>query len=207
MTAYQLQNNYSFQSIGIFAYAVIISGTIGSLNFSLENLQAIQLPESLHRAPNHLAQITELNPAPSALAAEPDHKTLLTQAMPNAENDAVAYLNSLAECEPASHIQSAPFPSMENVAMYSEIQGWDGVHCLVESYAFSPPNPTQKVEVSTCRYSPETLALLTDEAAYDQARTGEYTFDSSNERDAALTSAMSTECAMNFEWYEELTGS
>jgi hypothetical protein len=57
MTAYQLQNNYSFQSIGIFAYAVIISGTIGSLNFSLENLQAIQLPESLHRAPNHLYQL------------------------------------------------------------------------------------------------------------------------------------------------------
>ncbi len=122
------------------------------------------------------------------------------------DNDPVMYLDQLAECTPGAESQSIPF-LIDDVLMKAGVQGWEGEHCRVSNYAFYETSPEQTVEMSVCLYSQETLALMTDEVAYEEARTGEYSFDSSNQRDAALATAMEAECDLNFEWFEELNNS
>jgi len=48
---------------------------------------------------------------------------------------------------------------------------------------------------------------MTVEVVYEEARTGKYSFDSSNERDATLANAMGAGGDLNFKWFEELTSS
>jgi hypothetical protein len=124
----------------------------------------------------------------------------------NSDNDPILYLDQLTECTPGAESQNFPF-FIEDILMKAVVLGWEGEHCQVKNYAFYESVPEQTVEMSVCLYSQETLALMTDEVAYEEARTGEYSFDSSNERDAALATAMEAECDLNFEWFEELTNS
>jgi len=120
---------------------------------------------------------------------------------------AIAYLDNLAECLPDNQTQPFPFPFMEGVVGRSVIQGWEDGACVVDSYVFLDTNPDQQVTMTMCRYSPATLELLTDDIAYEQARTGQASFSTDDERDMALSGALETECDFNLEWFEELTGS
>lgn len=120
------------------------------------------------------------------------------------ESDPAALLEQLAACAPSEASLAIP-PLMEGIAVKSVVLGWDNGLCRVTNYVFEASAPEETVEMSVCLYSPATLALMTDEVAYEQARTGQYSFDSSDERDATLAAAMAQECEMNFEWFEELT--
>lgn len=77
-----------------------------------------------------------------------------------APGDAIAYLNSLTACDPGDFRFSYPgFGTFHNT-----IVGPDGDRCRVR---------TQHSQVQlTCDFSAKTIALLTSEAKYEQARTG-----------------------------------
>ena len=70
--------------------------------------------------------------------------------------------------------------------------GWEQGSCVVEVEVRLPQfgliGP-----YSVCRYSPDSLALMTDAKAYEEARTGSFSFDSSDPRDSALSEAMTRE--------------
>lgn len=123
-----------------------------------------------------------------------------------ANTDPVTYLDQLSECIPTTEDYIVPFFMDDSISMKASIQGWDGDRCQVTTHAFEESNPERTVELSICLYSQDTLAILTDDVAYEEARTGEYSYDSSDARDAALSAAMASECDLNYEWYEELVG-
>ena len=77
-----------------------------------------------------------------------------------------------------------------------DIKGWNGDRCPVQ-YLVADGNWFMR-----CMFQPDTLALLTDEKAYSEARamdagTGNLTFDADSDRDNALSAAMDRDCQTN----------
>jgi hypothetical protein len=124
------------------------------------------------------------------------------QATPYSSEAAVAYLNSLRTCSPNNQVM--PLPLLDGLIATTTIQGWADGRCVVETRVWVHTLPDQQARMSLCRYRPETLAVLTDDVAYQQARTGNYSFDSSNARDMALSDAMTQDCQFSHTWLDEL---
>ena len=97
-----------------------------------------------------------------------------------------------------------PLPLLEGFITNTRIQGWQSNRCVVETQVWFYEAPQQQSVMSICRYRPEALALMTDAIAYEQARTGNYSFDSSNQRDMTLSNAMTEDCEFNMNWLDEL---
>ena len=134
-----------------------------------------------------LPPIALANPAARGKAAESPEITSVVQ-----------YLNDLKICRTGSHIFLFPFPADPPLRIENAIQGWQGDRCPIEMNILAPQG-NEKRPYATCRYSRRTIALLTDEKGYREARimdggTGRITFDSSNPRDAALSEALGREC-------------
>lgn len=136
---------------------------------------------------------------PSALASQSFGKQSTPSYSPDA---AVQYLDSLSSCLPNSQIM--PLPLLEGFITNTTIQGWQSNRCVVETQVWFYEAPEQQAVMSICRYRPETVAFMTDAIAYEQARTGNYSFDSSNQRDMALSNAMTEDCEFNMNWLDEL---
>ena len=116
----------------------------------------------------------------------------------------IEYLDQLAECSPFTS-PAAPMPFFDmGVMIQTIVQGWDGDLCVVEHSVFIDENPSQTATLMLCQYSPETLAIMTDEVAYEQVRTGSASFSTDSERDMALSEAMTEECEFNETWIVDL---
>jgi len=159
----------------------------------------------------HLQPASPNRPAPQ-IAIEPDLDIRVeAEADPSSEVDPVAYLEQLAACSPGAQSPAMAFPfgdllGIDGILLDASVEGWEGDRCRVISYAFLDSSPDNKVEMANCLHTADTLAIMTDEVAYEQAQSGEYSFDSASERDVALAAATDTECEANFTWLEELTG-
>ncbi|WP_072621897.1 hypothetical protein [Spirulina major] len=116
--------------------------------------------------------------------------------------DPVPFLDRLARCQPAA--TAIGFPLIPDVAIESVVRAWEGDRCVVQMNAFLLKNPQRQAVYALCRYRRSTLALLTDPRAYEQARTGNYQFDSSDARDAALSEAMLQDCQFSRNWLPSL---
>lgn len=116
---------------------------------------------------------------------------------PSKVNPAVERLNKLKTCTPATY--SGPHPFNTDYTIYSVIKGWENDRCLVENTVRSSDGTELKGAAWRCRYSRRTIALQTDKKAYEQAASGNYSSDSSDPRDAALSEALSRECEFNAE--------
>lgn len=162
----------------LFSWAALTCGVVAGLLFASRAIAADQ---------------------PSALAFQP----LVKQSTPSYSSDAaVAYLDSLSSCSPNSQLM--PLPLLEGFITNTTIQGWQSNRCVVATQVWFYEAPQQQSVMSICRYRPETLAFMTDAIAYEQARTGNYSFDSSNQRDMALSNAMTEDCEFNMNWLDEL---
>jgi hypothetical protein len=124
----------------------------------------------------------------------------------DADMPTVQYLDDLQECVASSQSPPLPLPLLEGVMAASQILGWADETCVVETKVFLATAPETQTTMSYCQYTPATIAIMTDEVAYEQARTGNFSFSTDNERDMALSTAIESECEFNFEWFEELTG-
>ena len=162
----------------LFSWAVLTCGILGGLVFTSRAIAA---------------------DPPSTLASQP----LAKQSTPSYSPDAaVQYLDSLSSCSPNSQLM--PLPLLEGFITNTRIQGWQSNRCVVETQVWFYEAPQQQSVMSICRYRPEALALMTDAIAYEQARTGNYSFDSSNQRDMTLSNAMTEDCEFNTNWLDEL---
>lgn len=117
-------------------------------------------------------------------------------------NPFVQALDHLSNCQPYQTYLVMPF--FEGIMLQMDIRSWSNEQCVVQHNAFLIETPTIQSPVSVCRYSRQTLALMTDDQAYEAARTGNFTFDSSNPRDATLSEAMTRECQFSTTWLEDL---
>jgi len=116
----------------------------------------------------------------------------------------IEYLDNLADCIPTDSSPPIAFPFLEGVLMTSVIQGWEADRCVVKTVAFLETDPEESAQVALCEYSIDTLAMLTDDVAYEEARTGNFSFDSDDPRDAAISAAMEQECEFSETWFDEL---
>ncbi len=149
-----------------------------------------------------LTTLANFGMMPSAATAQIMDKQLAD----SDDMSAVQYLNDLKECVVGSQNEPLPMPFLEGALIVAEIIGWEAETCVVETTVFLAEEPETKSIMSYCEHTAATIALMTDDIAYEQARTGNYSFSTDNERDMALSMAMESECALNFEWFEELTG-
>jgi hypothetical protein len=116
----------------------------------------------------------------------------------------IDYLDQLADCSPFTS-PAAPMPFVDmGFMIQTTVQGWDGELCVVEHNVFIDENPSQTTTLMLCQHSPATLAIMTDEVAYEQVRTGNASFSTDNERDLALSDAMNEECEFNETWIVDL---
>lgn len=116
----------------------------------------------------------------------------------------IEYLDQLAECSPFTS-PAAPMPFVDmGLMIQTTVQGWDDELCVVEHSVFVDENPSQTATLMLCQYSPATLAIMTDEVAYEQVRTGNASFSTNNERDLTLSEAMTEECEFNETWIVDL---
>jgi hypothetical protein len=122
-----------------------------------------------------------------------------------ATNPFVEYLDHLSAC--SSHSAYMPLPLLDQVMTTTRIQGWNGDRCSVITTAWLMENPDQEALYSSCQYSHNTIALMTDEIAYEQARSMNFSFDSTNGRDVALSDALTQECEFSDTWINELVPS
>ncbi|MGK7927331.1 MAG: hypothetical protein AB4290_19165 [Spirulina sp.] len=105
--------------------------------------------------------------------------------------DAVLTLDRLKECQPYKSK-----PTVFLIEVIIDIQGWQGDRCAVQ-YLFA--NGDRYMD---CRFQRDTLALMTDEKAYREARamdtgSGEITFNSDNPRDGELSAAIEGDCQID----------
>ena len=84
---------------------------------------------------------------------------------------ALKYLDNLKMCAPFTY--SYPHPFVKGFRGQNIIKGKIGGNCLV---SFVMPGD-KRLE---CQFSPETVALLTNEAAYEQARQQKFTGSTSD---------------------------
>ena len=134
-----------------------------------------------------LPPIAQANPAARGKAAENPEIT-----------SAVQYLEDLKVCRAGSHISLFPFPADPPLRLENAIQGWQGDRCLVKMNILASQSNEKRL-YATCRYSRRTIALLTDERAYREARimdgaTDATPADNSNPQDDELAEAFSREC-------------
>ncbi len=120
--------------------------------------------------------------------------------LPNYVN-AVAYLDRLKQCQPVATAMGFFIPG---VVVESLVRGWESDRCVVQMNAFLAERPQQRAVYGLCRYRRSTVAMLTDQRAYEQARTGNITFSSNDPRDMALSDAMVQDCQFSRNWLEEL---
>ncbi|MBT9312016.1 hypothetical protein [Leptothoe kymatousa] len=111
----------------------------------------------------------------------------------------VAYLDALKDCVVSTHVTIADQMTLMFLGptvLRSEIMGWNQGLCEVNSdlrhAAFDAAIP-----FSVCALRPGTLALLTDEKSYEEARTNSLSFSSKNPRDVALSEGVNQDCDMN----------
>jgi hypothetical protein len=124
--------------------------------------------------------------------------------------DMVTFLDHLKTCQPVA--SALGIPLFQGIFVESLVQGWRRdrayperpAYCLVEMNAFISEQPETRSVYGLCRYRPSTLALLTDERAYEQARTGEIIFSTDDPRDRALSEAMEQDCELSSSWLVEL---
>lgn len=124
--------------------------------------------------------------------------------------DMVTFLDHLKTCQPVA--SALGFPLFQGIFVESVVQGWRRdrayperpAYCFVEMNAFAAEKPELRSVYGVCRYRPSTLALLTDERADEQARTGEIIFSTNDPRDRALSEAMEQDCELNESWLVEL---
>ncbi|TVP62562.1 MAG: hypothetical protein EA342_19085 [Leptolyngbya sp. LCM1.Bin17] len=117
--------------------------------------------------------------------------------------DGVRYLDQLADCTGGTSLV-LPMPFFEGLFMIeSSIQDWQQGRCRVEHHVFLIHQPERKVPMMFCHHRPETLAIMTDEIAYEQTRSGRFSFDSRNDRDRRLSNAMTDECDFQPDWMKE----
>ena len=117
--------------------------------------------------------------------------------------DGVHYLDQLADCTGGTSLV-LPMPFFEGLFMIeSSIQAWQQGRCRVDHHVFLIHQPERKVPMMVCHHRPETLAIMTDEIAYEQTRSGRFSFDSRNDRDRRLSNAMTDECDFQPDWMKE----
>ncbi|MEO0866996.1 MAG: hypothetical protein AAFY17_00850 [Cyanobacteria bacterium J06642_11] len=142
------------------------------------------------------ARLTQLE---AALAA--DCESFVTSyRVPNLPmSSPVAYLDALQDCTVSTHILKADQITLwflGPTVLRNEIVGWSQGLCEVKSdlrhFAFD-----DMVPYSVCHYRPATIALLTDEKSYEEARTDSLSFSSENPRDMALSQSQEQDCDMD----------
>lgn len=130
-----------------------------------------------------------------------DGRPVQLPAVPNYV-DQVAYLDRLKQCQPVATAMVFPFAT--GIVIESLVRGWESDRCVVQMNAFLAEQPQKRAVYGLCRYRRSTVALLTDQRAYEQARTGDFTFSSDDPRDMALSNAMGQDCQFSKSWLEEL---
>lgn len=116
--------------------------------------------------------------------------------------NAVAYLDRLQQCQPVATAMAFPF--VVGIVVETVVRGWEGDRCIVQMNAFLAEQPQKRAIYGLCRYRRSTIAILTDERAYEQARTGNITFSTDDARDMALSDAMTQDCQFSRNWLEQL---
>lgn len=107
-----------------------------------------------------------------------------------------AGLDQLKACK--SGVTSMPNPILAGNVRVA-IKGWQNNRCLVE-YTMKLDAKTPEWLYGRCRYQRQTIAMMTDRKAYDQARQYDKTgkmnvdFSTSNSRDSALSNALTRDC-------------
>lgn len=149
-----------------------------------------------------LLPLFELGVMSSTATAQTTHKQVSESAT---VTSAVQYLDDLKECVAGSQNPPMPMPFLEGALAVSQIVGWEDETCVVETIVFLAQEPETQTTMSYCQHAPATIARMTDDVAYEQARTGNYSFSKESDRDMALSTALETECELNFEWFEELS--
>ncbi|WP_448570676.1 hypothetical protein [Trichothermofontia sp.] len=120
-----------------------------------------------------------------------------------APSAAEAFLNRLQACQPGEI--SIPHPLARLIApdlmARTVIKGWQDNRCLVEYFAQSALEPRVEQMSVRCYLPPATLALLTDEQAYEEARyyarTGQIMRNmnaAATQRYRTISAAMSSVC-------------
>ena len=117
---------------------------------------------------------------------------------------AVQYLDDLQDCVAGSQAPPVPMPFLETAMAVPKIIGEEDGTCVVETTIFLATAPDTQTTLSYCQHAPATIALMTDDIAYEQARTGNYSFSTDSDRYMALSAAMEAECELNFNWVDEL---
>jgi hypothetical protein len=131
-----------------------------------------------------------------------DGRPVPANSLPRDYLDPVPFLDRLARCQPAA--TAIGFPLIADVVIENVVRGWERDRCVAQMNAFLLNNPQRQSVYALCRYRRATLALLTDSRAYEQARTGESHFDSSDARDLALSQAMTQDCQFSRDWLRTL---
>ncbi len=111
----------------------------------------------------------------------------------------VDYLDQLQHCQPV-----ATAIGFGRIVIEARVQGWEDDRCVVQMNAFNVERPQRRAVYARCRYRRSTLDLMTDERAYEQARTGNITFNSEDSRDMALSDGTLQDCQFSDTWIEEL---
>lgn len=113
--------------------------------------------------------------------------------------ESVDYLDQLKHCQPV-----ATAIGFGRIVIEARVRGWEDDRCVVQMNAFNVERPQRRAVYALCRYRRSTLDLMTDERAYEQARTGETTFSSDDPRDMALSDGTLQDCQFSNTWLEEL---
>lgn len=129
---------------------------------------------------------------PAAPFSENDFPVIMS-----ANEGYVAYLDQLRSCSP--YVAELPFPSQPEVLLELTIVGKSVTGCVVDIALVNEQAATTEPYVN-CIYSPETLALLTDQVSYLEAEgldAGELNLDSQGNpvRAQTLANAVAAECS------------
>lgn len=81
----------------------------------------------------------------------------------------VQYLDDLQDCVAGSQGAPTPIPFLEGAVAVPEIIGWADETCVVETVVFLVAAFDNQTTLSYCQHTPETIALITDDIAYEQA--------------------------------------
>ncbi len=122
---------------------------------------------------------------------------------PDAYGDRNALIEErLARCQPGTLAMNHPlndlFADEPTLFVTTNIHGWQADRCLVDYYIHLIAAPEQKVLYLACRYRSTTLNRMIESSA-ESTRTGEYSFNTADPEDRAMSEGIMADCELGNE--------
>jgi hypothetical protein len=144
------------------------------------------------------SECLDANGKPIDPAPQPNASGTSPPNAPPRKASMVASLNQLKACQPSQII--LPDLPLPGITIRTQIKGWQNQRCSVDYFLQKTGQKETEWLYGRCRYSRQTVGMMTDKKAYQDAaeydKTGKLliNFSSSSPRDRALSEALQKEC-------------